>query len=430
MASMQIITPLLTDGYKLHHADQYNPLTERIQINCTPRKSRIKGIDKVVHIGTQRVIQEIVDLWDENFFSLDKSQVIGELRSWLQLYTGKPYDTSKFEALYDIGYLPIHVKALPEAELVPIGVPFVKIENTIKEFFWVPNFLETLLSCLSWSTITSATIALEYRKIFEEAMEKTGGPKEFVPYMGHDFSMRGMIGTEGALISAIGHALIFDGTDTVPVLPAISHYYDGTSFPTSIPATEHSVMCTNTGFYIAENNGDWKLIGKAEKQVFIDLLKVYQEGPLSIVSDTWDLWKVLTKYIKDPEVKELILSRNGTVVFRPDSGDPVDIICGHFTVDGRPISELENGYLPDQKGAYELLWDVFGGTTTDKGYKLLNDKVGLIYGDAITIDRAKDITSRLIRKKFVPRMVFGIGSFTYQYNTRDTFGLGHASPLV
>ncbi len=146
----------------------------------------------------------------------------------------------------------------------------------------------------------------------------------------------------------------------------------------------------------------------------------FPKGILSVVSDTWDLWKVLTKYL--PALKDQIMSREGKLVIRPDSGDPVDIICG---LEGKYsyVEDKINKSEAEYKGVIELLWDVFGGTVNDKGYKVLDSHIGAIYGDSITLERAEAICKRLKAKGFAStNIVLGIGSFTYQYNTRDTFG--------
>ena len=141
------------------------------------------------------------------------------------------------------------------------------------------------------------------------------------------------------------------------------------------------------------------------------ITEVYPKGIVSIVSDTWDLWKVLTNYL--PRLKEEIAGRDGKVVVRPDSGDPILILCGN------PNGKSEE----ERKGVVELLWETFGGTTNDKGYKELIPQIGAIYGDSITAERAAQICENLKRKGFAStNVVLGIGSFTYQYNTRDTFG--------
>ena len=172
-----------------------------------------------------------------------------------------------------------------------------------------------------------------------------------------------------------------------------------------VAATEHSVMCSGSK---DDELGTFKRL----------ITEVYPEGIVSIVSDTWDLWKVCSEYL--PALKEIILSRNGKVVIRPDSGDPVDIICGN--PNGKNIYE--------QKGVVELLWDVFGGIVNDKGYKVLDQHIGAIYGDSITRERATQICERLKQKGFASQVVFGIGSYTYQYNTRDTFGIAMKATYV
>lgn len=152
------------------------------------------------------------------------------------------------------------------------------------------------------------------------------------------------------------------------------------------------------------------------------ITEVYPNGFVSIVSDTFDLWKVLTEYL--PKLKDEVLARNGKVVIRPDSGNPVDIICGDDTpMNGLFDEEASKRRTSQIKGVVELLWDTFGGTINSKGYKVLDPHIGAIYGDAITLDRANQICKRLEEKGFASsNIVFGVGSYTYQYNTRDTYG--------
>jgi nicotinamide phosphoribosyltransferase len=122
-------------------------------------------------------------------------------------------------------------------------------------------------------------------------------------------------------------------------------------------------------------------------------------------------------------LKEEILARDGKLVIRPDSGDPVDILCGINTKNDPNNRYGWMRWNPGYKGVIELLWDVFGGTINEQGYKVLDPHIGAIYGDSITIERADEICKRLEAKGFAStNVVLGIGSFTYQYNTRDTFG--------
>ena len=293
-------------------------------------------------------------------------------------------------------------KALPEGASVPIRVPMFTMYNTIPEFFWLTNYFETLLSAVIWLPCNSATIAKQYRKVLDKYAEETSSMPEFVDWQGHDFSMRGMGGIEAAVTSAAGHLLSFTGSDTIPAIDFFEEYYNANSdaelIAGSVAATEHSVMCMGT------NEGEYETFKRL-------ICEVYPKGIVSIVSDTWDLWKVLTDYL--PRLKEEIVSREGKVVVRPDSGDPVEIICGN------PNGKTEQ----EKKGVIELLWDVFGGTVNAKGFKELVPQIGAIYGDSITVTRATAICELLKAKGFAStNVVLGIGSFTYQYNTRDTFG--------
>ena len=221
-------------------------------------------------------------------------------------------------ALHDLGYLPMKIKALPEGSFVPIRVPMFTMYNTKPEFFWLTNYFETLVSTTVWMPCNSATIAFQYRKILDKYANETSSIPEFVDWQGHDFSMRGMAGLEAALISASGHLLSFTGTDTIPAIDFLEQYYQADASKElvggSVAATEHSVMCMGTNM--------------GEQETFNRLItEIYPKGIVSIVSDTWDLWKVLTEYL--PALKDEVMARDGKVVIRPDSGDPVDIICGN-----------------------------------------------------------------------------------------------------
>jgi nicotinamide phosphoribosyltransferase len=325
------------------------------------------------------------------------------------MYLNTDYDVSHFEALHDLGYLPINVKVLEEGTLVPMRTPVLTIYNTHPDFYWITNYLETVISNLLWKPMTSATIAHAYRKLFASWQEKTDAEKGwFVDWQAHDFSMRGLDSIDATISSGLGHLTSFSGSDSLPAIFGARKFYDETEFVAgSVNATEHSVMCA----------------GSKEDEVgtFRNLMETYPTGILSIVSDTWDLWKVCTEHIVT--LKEEILARDGKVVIRPDSGDPVDIICGSE-------STLHTGN-PEGKGVIELLWDVFGGTINEQGYKVLDSHIGAIYGDSITLDRAEQIFKRLEAKGFAStNIVLGVGSFTYQFNTRDTFGFAMKATYV
>jgi nicotinamide phosphoribosyltransferase len=209
-----------------------------------------------------------------------------------------------------------------------------------------------------------------------------------------------MFGLEAAALSGAAHLQYFKGTDTIPALFLNNDFYGIQPSISSVPATEHSVMSAG-----GEEN---------ELETFRRLIEdVYPSGIVSIVSDTWNLWDVISRIL--PALKSSILARDGKVVIRPDSGNPITILCGREDVMG----DTEH----QRKGLIECLWDIFGGTINSKGYKQLDGHIGAIYGDSITLVRAQNILERLEKKGFSStNIVFGIGSFTYQYNTRDTLG--------
>jgi len=403
---MKLLPILLKDGYKVGHKFQYPENTTLVYSNMTPRKSRNEGVGEIVFFGLQYFIKEyLIRQFEENFFRRPKEEVLQEYARRLDAYLGKDSITYQhIAALHDLGYLPLEIKALQEGCLVPMRVPVFTVRNTLPDFFWLTNMLETLMSAVLWKPSTSATTAFQYLRTFTEYAGATVGDDDsFIPWQGHDFSFRGMAGIEDAAISGAGHLLSFTGTDTIPAIDFLEEYYraDCTRelIGGSVPATEHSVMCMGTQ--------------DGEIETFLRLIRdVYPNGIVSIVSDTWDFWQVITEFL--PGLKEQIVARNGKVVIRPDSGDPVKIIVGD---EQAPVGS------PEYKGAIECMWEVFGGTITQKGYKLLDSHIGLIYGDSITTERQQAILEGLKRKGFASyNVVLGIGSYTYEYVTRDTFG--------
>ena len=397
---------LLADFYKLSHRKQYPKGTTKVYSTLTPRSNKYAPYsDEIVWFGLQYFIKEyLIDRFNKDFFSKPKDEVISEYSRLVEFSLGKEYaETKHIEELHDLGYLPIKISTLPEGSLVPMRVPVMTIENTHDDFFWLTNFLETILSTSIWLPTTSATLAYSYRKVLNDYAIKTTGSTSGVEFQGHDFSMRGMSSEQSATVSGAGHLLSFKGTDTIPSILFLEKYYNGniekSLIGASIPATEHSVMCS----YGQEN----------EKDLLTHLLtEVYPSGLFSAVCDTWDFWKLVSEYL--PELKETIMSRDGKLVIRPDSGNPVDIICGTVLTDGK---------TPEEKGLVEVLYEIFGGQINELGFKVLDSHIGAIYGDSITLEIAKEICEKLYKKGFATtNVVFGIGSYSYQYATRDTFG--------
>jgi len=394
---------LLCDFYKISHRSLYPAKTEVVYSTWTPRTSRIDGVNKVVAFGFQGFIKKyLIAYFDQNFFDRDIVDVLSEYTRIIKntLGVANP-ETDHIVELHELGYLPLRIKAVEEGTLVPLRVPMLTIENTDPRFYWLTNFIETLMSSELWGPSTSATIANQYRTILNKGAKDTGGSQEFVPFQGHDFSYRGMSSNESAMLSGAGHLLSFVGTDTIPAILYVEHYYGANVekelVGCSVPATEHSIMSA----YGADEVAAYRRI----------LTQLYPSGIVSVVSDTTDFWNVVTVVL--PVLKTEIMARNGKLVIRPDSGDPVKIICG----DKDAKTEAE------RKGLVETLWDSFGGTTNSAGYRELDSHIGCIYGDAITLERCQAICDQLKEKGFATtNLVYGIGSYTYNYNTRDTFG--------
>lgn len=264
-----------------------------------------------------------------------------------------------------------------------------------------------------------------------------------------------MSGVHDAMRCGVGHLLSFTGTDTIPAIDYAEDHYgadaDKELVGGSIPASEHSVMTLRILATLKRLQRDPANAGLGEKPLRqlaeLEVIREfvtqdYPAGMVSLVSDSFDYWNVITVIAK--ELKAEVLARKpnalgqSRVVFRPDSGDPVRILAGYrdselargadgvfqkvgdsyiVTANGLHITEAE------RKGSVECLWDIYGGTMTDRGYRVVNDKVGLIYGDSISLTRAWDILTRLAEKRFASsNVVFGIGSYTYNMLSRDTFG--------
>ena len=350
----------LIDFYKHGHVIQYDKRTKQIWSNWTARSSRTER-QSVVFFGLQYFIKRyLIEEFNHNFFNRPWALIEAEYNEVIQKTLGiQNPKTDHIKYLHNLGYLPLDIYALPEGDTVPIKVPSIVVTNTDDNCFWLPNYIESIMSNVLWKGSTSATTAQEYRRLFiRHALRSGETDLSFVDWQGHDFSFRGMSGLEDAVLSGMGHLTSFSGTDTVPAIIAAHDYYGADySVGGSVPATEHSVMCS----YGQED----------EFETFKHLItEVYPTGIVSIVSDTWDLWKVLTDYI--PRLKDTILARDGKVVIRPDSGDPVKIICGDD-------SSVSSAITPKQQGTLRLLAN-FLGVHGGPGLPLINN-AGAIYGD-------------------------------------------------
>lgn len=464
-----------TDVYKTGHKFMLPPGSWTMYSNMTPRSGKLANFPNskgVISAGQQKTVRQMKWDWDANFFNRPVEEIYQFGKDMTEmLMLSEPYDVSHLIALHSLGYLPLRIKAIPEGMFVPYKVPLYTAVNTHPTgkagfiFDWLVNYLETIWSAESWQTPTSATTAYEYRKLgLEYAKETDPENLWFVDYQFHDFSMRGMGGKSSIINSGLGFAMCSRGSDTLPVIPAARKYYDEPGMPiNSVLATEHAIMCTLTGFFLKKNDGSWENIGKLEVETFRYLLKRFPSGILSLVSDTWNLWRVILDYCR--QLREEILARDGKLVIRPDSGDPVDIICGlqyetsmwsayhnnKLYFDGKAcwrvtdtgydevkgdytgykVTDMVSDNIGEIKGVIECLYEIFGGTMSATGYKKLDSHIGAIYGDSITLDRAKRIFIRLKAKGFAStNIVLGVGSYSLQYVTRDTHGFAQKATYV
>ena len=410
--------------------------------------------------------------------------------------------------------------------MVPYQVATSTFVNTHKDYFWLPNKIETAYSTDNWGISTSATTAAAYMKKATEYLDKTGKSRDGLPFMIHDFSMRGMFGREAAAMSGFGHLCSGSaGTDTIPAVLFAMEYYKADIknelVGASVNATEHSVATTNIMYiedclarsgeytgksgkvydsgvvagylqYVSSTEADPKLI--AEYIFMRETLLEFNTGILSYVADSYDFWSVVEILL--PALRTEIMARDGKFVIRPDSGDPVKILCGsqvkdytgetkyngdlltlddakdwfleelcekvgeetphgeygdsepqglfkfegktynlvgeifwnrhdkqYYYMDETKISSCEEfTQSAETKGLIEALADNFGTTKTSKGFLELDSHIGAIYGDSITLERQDAIYSQLFAKGFCPEPVLGVGSYSYQYVTRDTHG--------
>lgn len=511
---MNLFAPFNSDGYKLGHAPMYAQGTESVYSNLTPRSDRIykrnatryyKG--KLVLVGCQGAMIEMVENWNK-FFAMDRSIAIARFKLLCDNYLGpNVVSVDELSALHKLGYLPLEIKTLDEGSKVPMGIPVLTITNTIAHAYWLVNFLETTISNLTWKTSTAATIATEYKDMLKDFALKTGTPIETTLFQAHDFSARGMSGPEDAARTGFGHiAAGHLGTDSLGSVLYAQEYYGGGNFvAASVPATEHAVATSNIlrieseiedGVYNLQTGEQGDVLIKmsvagedprliAEVMFLYELMLRFPTGILSYVTDSFDFWAMISRGL--PYLKAVILRREGNgitpgkLVIRPDSGDPVEVICGRVIHDlGSEVLDADDwedsasdigsqyvkdcdvedevrflvrdaegailevfGYAhhlvdrsmyfeyqsveeyemsPEEKGAIEVLYEIFGGTETSTGHKLLNEHIGLIYGDSITTQRCLTILERLEGQGYASgNVVFGIGSFTYQCVTRDTF---------
>ncbi|WPF69914.1 nicotinamide phosphoribosyltransferase [Salmonella phage PC79-13] len=498
---------LNADAYKAGHIYQYPSATQYLMLNLTPRGDKWFNTpletDGVVAFGIQRFVKDyLVDHWNATFFERDKKEAVDEILEIMNGVLGA--DAIKrhhWEELHDLGYLPVAVYSVEEGTIVPMRVPMIIFKNTVEGFHWVAGYLEDAFSAEIWKACTIATIALHYKRICKSWADKTCDNDFHLPWQCHDFAMRGMSGFTDDAFNAVGHLTSFKGTDSFPAVytakRAYGQFMTVSDIGNSVPATEHSVMCANIAWEGGNELIEEERRFKGELQTFRRFLtETYPTGIVSVVSDTYNFWRTVSVIL--PELRKEIMERDGKLVIRPDSGDPVHIVTGYkaihlecvkkayyehlsklgasdtmlnavpnmeleninYGIAGWLLSEgyemvvdredfgfaetvmLENAYMvgsanvvtrpvAEIDGAIKTLYNIFGGTINSKGFKVLDEHIGLIYGDSITLERANEILKRLYEMGFASsNVVFGVGSYTYQYMTRDTFAFAVKATLA
>jgi nicotinamide phosphoribosyltransferase len=387
---MKLVHPLLrTDVYKMGHMEQYAPGTTRVISYLNARSD--KYFEELLFFGLQYYLMEYLTQ------PITTANVEDFLKRRRRILGSEPSDDikEKLHGIADLGQWPVEISAVPEGTVLPVKNALLTLESTHDDFPWAPGFLESLLLKV-WYPCTVATNSLEYYRI---ARRYSRQPLEFNV---HDFGYRSDTSEESAAISGAAHLIVFRGSDTIVAEPFIEEYY---SLPTespcmmSVPASEHSVMCSYGREF--------------EFEAFERMLELYPDGYVSIVSDTYSIWHVCTNIL--PRLKDKILARNGRVIIRPDSGYPPDIICGD--------AKAEPG-TPEAKGVLVLLDELFGSERlADSPYRILNPKIGLIYGDGMYHQRYEETLIRSVGSGYDgSNIVIGAGGLL-RAGTRDTLGM-------
>lgn len=366
---------LMTDSYKLSHFRQYPEGTTKIYSYL---ESRGGLYPKTLFFGLQYYLQRYLT------GKVVTEEDVEEARAFSNKHFGTDifnYDGWMYIAKELDGRLPIRIKAVDEGSVVPVSNALLTIENTDPKCYWLTNHCETLLMKL-WAPITVATNSFYSKLAIAKYLEETGSDLSSLPFKLHDFGYRGVSSEESAGILGMSHLVNFMGTDTLLGIVTANNFYQSGMCAYSVPASEHSISCS--------------FGPEAEKSYFLNMLKQYPTGIVSIVSDTYNVYEFVKTMSQS--FKEEILGREGTVVFRPDSGDPVEV----------------NSRLID------ILWSEFGGTYQN-GYKLLDPHVRLIQGDGIDLKMINSILGMAKTKGYAAEnWTFGSGGGLLQKFDRDT----------
>ncbi|AMD17328.1 nicotinate phosphoribosyltransferase [Methanobrevibacter sp. YE315] len=376
---------LLTDSYKVTHHYFYPKGTEKIYSYL---ESRVGAeFNKTIFYGLQYIIKKYLE---GPVLSQEKIDEADEL---ISAHIGEGiFNRKGWQYILDEhdGYLPIEIKAVAEGTPVGVGNVLMTVENTDKKSFWLVNYLESLLLQV-WYPSTVATLSAEVRKLANFYLEVTGSAKDNLDFMLHDFGYRGATSTESSMLSGSAHLLSFSGTDTIPALTIPENYYnDSNLYGFSVQATEHSVM-TSLG-------------PEGEIDQILNVIDKAKNGILSMVIDSYNYRNFLTE-AGSPDsrlnraINDFLAIEGNKVVFRPDSGEPVST-----TIDCLNI--LEKG---------------FGSYLTDKGYKVFDSNIGLLWGDGLNYQKIRDILFAMKSNGWAAQnIIFGMGGGLHTAVNRDT----------
>lgn len=369
---------LQTDSYKLSHWKQYPKGMRKVYSYLESRGGKFPS---TLFFGLQYFLKQLEGV-------VVTMEDIEEASAFAKAHFGNDiFNKEGWEWIVKNhgGKLPIKIMAVKEGTLVPTQNVLMTIENTDPKCFWLTNVLETMLMRL-WYPITIASNSFYAKQTIANYLNQTANDLNSLPFKMHDFGYRGVSSEETAGIGGMAHLVNFMGTDTLAAIVYANNFYNaGGVNAFSVPASEHSVACSF---------GPQK-----EEDYFVNMLDSYPGGIVSIVSDTYDVFNFVKTMSE--KYKDRILAREGTIVFRPDSGDPVDVNVKLITT----------------------LWDIFGdsGSITKNGYKLLPSQVRLIQGDGIDLEMLDNILNTVTSLGFsAENWVFGSGGGLLQKFDRDT----------
>ena len=369
---------LNSDSYKTSHWVQYPAGSEYLSSYIEARG----GDYDVVFFGLQAFIKEYLS-------TPITHQDIDEAETIIQAH-GLTFNRAGWERLVDKhhGFLPLRIEAIPEGSIVPVSNVVCQVVNTDPEFYWLPSYIETALLRAIWYPSTVASVSHYCKNIIRNALEKSADNADSLVFRLHDFGSRGASSHETVALGSLAHLVNFAGTDSMAALVAASRWYQMSSdMPAfSIPAAEHSTMTA------------WGREG--ETAAFANMIAQFGgEGKaFSVVSDSYDLWNAID-HIWGDSLKEDVKNMGGTLVIRPDSGEPTKVV----------------------REALERLAVKFGTTVNSKGYKVLPDYVRIIQGDGISPQSLGKIIEVVLDAGFsAENITFGMGGGLLQQVNRDT----------